>query len=330
MFAAKLARALFAFLISAALAPGVSLAQPFPSKPIRIVLGYSPGGGMDNLARLYSPKLQELLGTPIIIENRPGATELLAAQFVQNSAPDGYTLWIGSGGALAQGPGVRTDLPYHPLKNFTPVALVAEMEAVVLVRSALPIHTMGELVSYAKANPGKVNYASAGIGSANHLTIEYLMAKAGGSMTHVPYKGDADAIRDLMGGNVDIIMTPAQTAVAFVKDGKLRPIAVTGSQRLKALPEVPTIAESGVPELKTAVDSYTFYGLMGPKGMPPAVVQRINEAFNKVGAMPEVANWLRDVSLRPYNVSPTALSEYIDKNLTNYQLLRGKVKVGTS
>ena len=149
-------------------------------------------------------------------------------------------------------------------------------------------------------------------------------------MTHVPYKGDTDAIRDLIAGNVDIIMTPAQTALTFLKDGKLRAIAVTGTQRLKALPDVSTIAQSGVPELKGATSSYTFYGLMGPAGMPPAVVQRINEAFNKVGASPDVANWLRELSLRPYNVSPADLSNYIDKNLTNYQQLRGKVKFGTS
>jgi tripartite-type tricarboxylate transporter receptor subunit TctC len=329
MFSSRIARALLWLCAAAALVPGVSFAQQFPSKPIRLLLGYSPGGGMDTLARLYAPKLQEILGVPIVIENRPGASELMAAQPVMHAPPDGYTLWLGSGGALVQGPGVevRPDLP-HPLKNFTPIALIAEGEAVLLVRNGVSANAMSELVSYAKANPGKLNYGSAGVGSGSHLTVEYLMALTGASMSHIPYKGDADSTRAAMAGDVDFVMAMVQTAVPLVTQGKLKPIAVTGPQRVEPLPNLPTVAESGVPELR-AVGSYTFYGLMGPARMPPAVVQRLNDAFVKVAAMPDVAQKLRDVSLRPNNGSAAAFSQYIEKELAKWQEVRGKVKVGT-
>jgi tripartite-type tricarboxylate transporter receptor subunit TctC len=329
MFHSRIARMLLWLCAAAAFIPGVSLAQPYPSRPIRLLLGYSPGGGMDNLARLFAPKLHELLGVPVVIENKPGASELLAAQPVMNSPPDGYTLWLGSGGALVQGPGVRTDLPYQPLKSFTPIALIAEGEAVLLMRNDVPVNTVGELVTYAKAHPGKLNYGSAGVGSGSHLTVEYLMALTGGSLTHIPYKGDTESTRDAMAGNVDFVMAMAQTAAPLISEKKLKPIAVTGSQRLKIFPDLPTVAESGVPELKN-VGSYTFYALMGPAGMHPEVVQRLNEAFNKVAAMPDIAQRLREVGLRPANGSAAAFSQYLEKELAKWQLMRGKVKVGTS
>ncbi len=329
MLRSKFTRALFWLCAAAAVLPGVSMAQQFPNRPIKLLLGYSPGGGMDNLARLLAPKLQELLGVPVVIENKPGASELLAAQPVLNAAPDGYTLWLGSGGALVQGPGVRTDLPYQPLKNFTPIALIAEGEAVLLMRNDAPVNTVGELVTYAKAHPGKLNYGSAGVGSGSHLTVEYMMALAGGSMSHIPYKGDVESTRDAMAGNVDFVMAMAQTAVPLISEKKLKPIAVTGSQRLKILPDLPTVAESGVPELKT-VGSYTFYGLMGPAGMPADIVQRLNEAFNKATAMPDIAPRLRDVGLRPGTGSAASFTQYIDRELAKWKAMRGKVKVGTS
>jgi tripartite-type tricarboxylate transporter receptor subunit TctC len=284
---------------------------------------------MDTLARLYASKLQTVLNTTFIIENKPGASELMAAQPVLNAAPDGYTLWLGSGGALVQGPGVRTDLPYHPLKNFTPISLIAEGEAVFLVRKDLPIKSMDDLVSFNKAHPGKLSYGSAGVGSGSHLTTEYVGALTGTSMTHIPYKGEAEATRDAMAGNVDVVMAMVQTAVPLVSSHKLKPLAVTGIQRQTALPDLPIVAESGTPELK-GVGSYTFYALMGPAGMPAAVVQRLNEAFNKVGAMPDVAQKLKDVGLRPYSESPAWFGQYLEKNLAKWQQLRGKVKVGTS
>lgn len=327
MRTSRLARTIL-FVCAAALTPVLASAQQFPSKPIRILLGYAAGGGMDTLARLYQPKLQEILGVPVVVENKPGASELMAALPTLNAPADGYTLWIGSGGALTQGPSVRSDLPYSTLKNFTPIALIAEGEAVLLVKKDAPVQSMEQLVSYAKANPGKLNYGSAGVGSGSHLTVEYLMSLTGGSMLHVPYKGDVESTRDAMAGNVDFVMAMVQTAAPLVNEGRLKAIAVTGPQRVKALPDLPTVMESGVPELK-GVGSYTFYGLMGPAGMPPAVVQRLNEAFVKVASMPDVAKRLSDVSLRPSNASPAAFTQYLESETANWQKLRGKVKVGS-
>lgn len=327
MHRAKSIRTFLLTCAAAALIPTASFAQQFPSKPIKIFLGYSAGGGMDTLARLFQPKLQEILGTPVVIENRPGASELLAVTPTMHAPSDGYTLWIGSASSLVQGPGVRSDLPYT-LKNFTPIALIAEGEAILLVKKDSPLRSMSDLVSYAKANPGKLSYGSAGVGAGSHLTVEYLMSLTGGAMTHIPYKGDVESTRDAMAGELDFVMAMVATATPLVTEGKLKALAVTGPQRIKALPDLPTVAESGVPELANA-GAYTFYGLMGPAGMSPAVVQRINEAINKVAAMPDVVQRLREMNLRPTLNSPAAFTQYLEKESARWQLLRGKVKVGS-
>lgn len=323
----RFVRTLVCVCLAAASVTAAFAQQPYPSRPIRILLGYGAGGMMDSMARLYAPKLSEVLNTPIVIENRPGASELLAAQPVMHAPPDGYLLWWGSGGALAQGPGIglRPDLP-QPLKNFTPISLIAEGEAVLLVRAGMPVSNMQEFVAYTKANPGKANYGSAGVGSGSHLTVEYLASLTGGSMVHIPYKSDAESTRDAMAGNVDLVMSMVGTALPLIAEGKLKPIAVTGPQRLKSLPNVQPLADSGVPELK-GVGSYTFYGLMGPPGLPPAIVQRLNDAFSKVAAMPEVAQRMRELSIDPYVGTSASYSRFLDKEVTKWQQLRGKVKL---
>ena len=329
MLSSRITRRVAATALAAALLPLAAAAQPLSDKPIRLMVGYSPGGGMDSLARLYAAKLPELLKVPVIVENRPGASEILAAQPVMRAPPDGHTLWIGSGGALVQGPGVRTDLPYDPIKDFTPIALIADGEAVFLVKKDSPLNSMGDLIAYARANPGKLAYGSAGMGSGSHLTAEYILALTGASALHVPYKGEADSVRDNIAGNLDVSMAMVATAVPLIKDGKLKPLGVTGTRRINALPALSTIAESGVPELKD-VGSYTFYALMGPAGMAPDLVKQLNDAFNKVAQMPEVAQRLRDVSLRPGSGSPEAFRKQLQEDLAKWQKLRGKVKVGAS
>ena len=326
----RAAKRLMFLACAVSLAAGSAQAQEFPSRPIKILVGYGPGGGTDTLARFYAAKLGEVLKTPVIIDNKPGASELLAALPVMNAPPDGYTLWMGTGGALAQNPGIRKDLPYDPLKNFTPIALVTEAEAVVIVRPSIPVNSLPELVAYGKANPGKLNYGSGGIGSGNHLQMEYLISATGSSFTHIPYKSESEITRDAMAGNVDISMITAQFAVPLTNEGKVKPIAVTGNQRLKALPNVPSVAEAGVPELKS-MGSYTFFGVMGPAGMPAPVVKKLNDAFNTVSAQPDVDQRLREVlMMRPKTVTTAEYREYLDRELVKWRELSKTVKIGTN
>jgi tripartite-type tricarboxylate transporter receptor subunit TctC len=319
----------FVLAIAATLVAGAASAQQFPSRPIRLLVGYGAGGGTDTLARLYALKLQEVLNTPILVENKPGAQELLAAQPVMNAPADGYTLWLGTGGALAQNPGVRRDPPYDLLKSFTPVALLSEAEAVLFVRSDVPVNTLPELIAYGKANPGKLNYGSGGIGSGNHLQMEYLSSATGASFAHIPYKSDVEVTRDIMAGNVDIGLIIAQFAVPLIKQGKVKPIAVTGSQRLKELPNLPTIAEVGGAQLK-GMGSYTFFGVMAPAGLPAPVVARLNEAFNKVAATPEVAQRMRDVLQRPVIATPAEFRQTLERELSKWREVGKTVKLGNS
>lgn len=273
-------------------------AQGYPSRPIRILVGFGAGGGTDTVARLYAQKLSMVLNSPVVVENKPGAMQLLAAQPLLAAAPDGHTLWLATSSALIQTPGVRDDLPYDPLKSLTYIAQLAEVDGVFVVRQGLPIGSMRELISYAKANPGKLNYGSAGVGSGNHLLTEYIRLLTGTAMVHIPYKNDADVARELMAGTIDFAVVGSGSVMQFVEDGKLKPIGVAGVRRTKALPNVPTAAESGVDELKS-LGAYVTYGLVGPAGMPASVVQTLNEALNRVARMPDVAQQFERLHFQP-------------------------------
>ncbi|UUZ77238.1 tripartite tricarboxylate transporter substrate binding protein [Polaromonas sp. P1(28)-13] len=317
-------------LACAVLSPADAADAPqFPSRPIKILIGYGPGGTTDTLARFYAVKLGEILNTPIIIDNKPGASELLAALPVMNSAADGYTLWMGTGGALVQNPGIRKDLPYDILKNFTPIALVGEAEAVMLVKPDLPVNTLSELIAYGKANPGKLNYGSGGVGSGNHLWMEYLIGATGARFTHIPYKSDVEITRDIMAGNVDMTMVTALIALPLLKEGKVKAIAVTGSQRLKSLPNVPSFSESGIPEIKSK-DSYTFFALMGPAGMPTTVVKKLNEAINKVSMQPDVDQRVREtMQIRPKTITSNEYGQVLKQEVDKWRELGKTIKIDT-
>ena len=303
--------------------------QPYPSRTIRILVGFAAGGGVDTVARIYATKLQEILNATIIVENKPGASELLAAMPVIGAAPDGYTLWATSASSLVRGPGVRSDLPYDPLKNLTFVSRVAEADALYVVKNSLPINTVSELIVYAKAHPGKLNYGSAGVGSSNHLLTEQLKILTQTDLVHIPFKSDAEVAREMAGGTLDFAIAITPFTLPFVRDGKIRPIGVTGSQRLATLPAVPTIDESGVGELK-GLGTYLFYGFVGPAGMPAALVQRLNDALTQAARTPDVAQKLEAISFRAVAGTPAEFRSLAERELAKWKEIGKTVKIGNS
>ena len=300
---------------AAVLATPFASAQGFPSRPIKIVVPFGPGGTGDTIARLWGQKMGEILGQPVIVENKPGAAQLLAIRTVLASPPDGYTLLAPGGSAMAQLPALRRDLPYDPLKDFSLIGMAVTNPGVVFVSPTLPVRTIPELVAYAKANPGKLNYASAGIGTAGHLGIEALMASTGVKMTHVPYKSDADVIREVMAGTVQLSVMTTLNTVQAVKSGRIRAIAVTTANRLPYLPDVPGLAETQIKGIGS-LEPHTFISLVGPAGMPPAVVARLNEAMNKVAVMPDVAKTVTEtLYAEPVTTTPASFREFVERQL---------------
>lgn len=325
-------RSIFVRWMFAACAASVTatsaFAQQFPSHPIKILVGFGPGGGADMVARLYATKLQELLGVPVVVENKVGAGQLLALQPVKSAAPDGHTLVFATSSALVQGPGVRKDLNYDPIKDFTPIGFVARAAGMFYVNSKLPVRTMSELIAYARANPGKINYASAGVGAANHLQVEYLMSTTGIKMTHIPYKSDGEVVQQVASGmDVHLAMSVPQLPAQLATTGKVRMLAVTGARRLASVPGVPTLAESGVDSLK-GIDYYSFYGLLGPAGMPADVVAKLNEALNKVSQMPDMVERLRTgLFIEPEPGTPAEFRQYLISELAKWREVGKTVKI---
>jgi tripartite-type tricarboxylate transporter receptor subunit TctC len=302
-------------------------AQQYPSRPIRILVGFAAGGGVDTIARNYGQKLQEILGVPVIVENKPGASELQAIVPMINSQPDGYTLMMTSASSLVRGPGVRTDLPYEPLRQMTFIARVATVEALYVVKNSLPVNNVPELLAYAKANPGKLNYGSAGIGSSNHLLTEQLKMLTKTDMVHIPYKSDAEVARELAAGTLDFAIAITTFTVPFAKDGKLRAIGVTGAERIGALQAVPTLEEGSIPELK-GLGNYLFYGLVGPAGLPPAVTATLNEAMNKAARTPDLAQRLEGLNFHPTTGTSAEFRRLVESELPKWKEVGKSVKVG--
>ena len=266
----------------AAFAAGVS-AQAYPTKPIRIVVPFPAGGTTDVLARAAAQKLAETLGQPAVVDNRPGAGGNIGAELVAKSAPDGYTLLMGTVGTHAINPGLYPKLPYDHVKDFAPVILVAGVPNVLVINPALPVNSVPELIAYAKANPGKLNFASSGNGTSIHLSAELFKTIAGVQMTHVPYKGSAPALQDLVGGQVQLMFDNLPSSLALIKGGKLKALAVTSGARAAALPDVPTLAESGLPGFEAS----SWFGLLAPTGTPSSVIAKLNGEIAKWLATPE-------------------------------------------
>src|SRR5664279_1265564 len=266
----------------ACIALGAS-AQGYPTRPIRLVVPFPAGGTTDILARAVSQKLTEAFGQAVVVDNRPGAAGNIGSDLVAKSTPDGYTLLMGTVGTHAINPSLYAKMPYDHIKDFVPVVLVAGVPNVLEVNTSVPVHSVNDLIKLAKDKPGQINFASSGAGTSIHLSGELFKTMAGVDMTHVPYKGSSPALTDLMGGQVQIMFDNLPSSLALIKAGKLRAIAVTSLKRSPALPDVPTISESGVPGFEAS----SWFGVLAPAGTPAPIVARINSEVNKWLQSPE-------------------------------------------
>jgi tripartite-type tricarboxylate transporter receptor subunit TctC len=274
-----------------------ALTQGYPSRPIRVVVPYPPGGGTDVLARLVGKYMNEGLGQPIVVENRAGANGRIGMEVVAKSQPDGYTLM-----AIAAGP-----LNDENLKSFAPIALMAAPSYLMVVHPSVNANSVKELIALAKSQPGKIAYGSTGGGAASHLATELFRVMAGIELLHVPYKGVGQAVGDLLGGQVQMMIAPAQAVVAQVKSGRLRALGVSGARRLSTLPELPTIAEAGVP----GYESVGWFGLMVPAGTTAEVVARLNREVNRILMLPDVRERLLELGADPASTTPAQFGEFI-------------------
>jgi tripartite-type tricarboxylate transporter receptor subunit TctC len=284
-----------------------ALAQAYPSKPIRLIVPFAPGGGNDNIARLVGKRVSDSLGQPLVIDNRPGAGGVLGAELAAKSAPDGYTLFLGGVGSHALNPNLIEKLPYDPIRDFAPVALLAQAPLILVVHPSVPARDTAEFVAYARKNPGKLNFASNGNGTSSQLAAVMFDSMAGVDMVHVPYKGLSPALTDLLSGQVQLMFSSVVAILPHIKAGKLRALAVTGAKRLTALPEVPTIAEAGFP----GYEASSWYGILAPAGTPREIVMKLNTEFRKALEQLEVRKNLLAEGAEPVGGTPEQFAEYI-------------------
>lgn len=301
-------------------------AQSYPSQPIHIIVPFTPGGSSDVLARAIGEELHASLRQPVIIENVPGAGGVLGGERAAKAAPDGYTLFMGHVGTLAVNPWLYPKMGYDPVKSFVPVAWVARVPNVLVVNPSVPAKSLAELVALAKSKPNALAYGSGGNGSAAHITVEYLKLQTGMPLLHVPYKGTAPSVTDLLGGQVQILFTGAPALLPHIKAGKMRALAVSSPKRLAVLPDVPTVAETGVPGTK-GFEADQWYGLVAPAGTPAAIVALLNAQVNKALASDEVMKRMASEGAEPTPATPQAFGQLIAGDLARWEKVVKAAKI---
>ena len=312
----KLAFSIFA-LTAAAVFVRPAAAEDYPSHPITLIVPYAAGGGNDAMARLAADKMSKTLGQQIVIENRGGAGGTIATRQVAKADPDGYTLGLGGTGTLAIGPTLYGNVGYDPRKDFAAVGLIGTSALVVLVHPSLPIKSIAELIAYAKANPGKLNYASAGSGSGIHLGTEYFLSMAGIRITHIPYKGSGPALTDLVGGHVSMYFSSLPPAIGLVRDGKVRALAVTAAKRSVTFPELPTVAEAGLP----GYDAVLHYGIVAPAGTPRAIIDKLNAALRAAVMSDDLKTKMAADGTEPLLSTPDEYAADIDREESKWSAI---------
>jgi tripartite-type tricarboxylate transporter receptor subunit TctC len=308
-----LVKTLVAATMFAATASG-AFAADYPTKPIRLVVPFSAAGTTDFLARAIAQKLGQNMRTTVIVDNRPGAGGNIGSDIVAKSDPDGYTLLLGTVGTHAINASLYKKMPYDTVKDFAPITLVASVPNIVVVHPSVPAKSIKELLALAKSKPGQLTFASSGNGSSIHLSGELFKSMAGVDMLHVPYKGSGPAVSDLIGGQVNMMFDNMPSSLPHVKAGRLRAIAVTSAKRSPAAPDVPTIAESGVP----GYEAVAWFGVLAPAGTPPAIVNKLNAEIVKVLKSPDVAQRLASQGAEPVSNTPEEFSAYIKTEMVKW------------
>ena len=291
-------------------------AAKYPSRLVRMAVGFTAGGAVDVSGRLVAQRLTEALGQSVIVENRPGVDGILAAEFVAKSPPDGHTLAYVSAGHTMN-PAFRTNMPYHPVKDFAPVSMVAIGAQTLVVNPSLPVHSVKELVALARARPGQINFASSGAGGPTHLAGELLKLLAGINIVHVPYKGGGQVVNDVIAGQCEMTFIGAPASLPHVRSGRLRLLAVTTAKRMSTLPDVPTIAESGYP----GYDVVASYAVLAPAGTPPAIVARLSTELAKIANLREIRERFAALGVEPVGSTPEQLTAMMQSELARWSKL---------
>jgi tripartite-type tricarboxylate transporter receptor subunit TctC len=312
---ARLVAGALAAMLAAAL-PEAALGQAYPSRPVRVVVAFTAGGTTDILARNVAQQLSERLKQPFVIDNRPGAGGNIGTEIVVRSAPDGYTLIVDSVGPIAVNPTLYKGLTYNPLTDLVPIVQIADVPNVLVVHPSLGVRTFEELIAYAKANPGKLNYGSTGIGTSSHLAGYMLCQRAGIAATHVPYKG-AEALNDLLAGRVQFMFATIPSVIQHIQAGKLVPIAVSSSRRSRSLPQVATVSEQGLPDF----DAGSWFGLFAPAGTPEAIVSQLNDAVNEIIAVPATESQMVREGADPVGGTPAAFRQFVQREHEKWRLI---------
>jgi tripartite-type tricarboxylate transporter receptor subunit TctC len=311
----QFARIALAVMTMAALAAPVHAEDAYPSKPVTMIVPFPPGGGTDTGARWIAQELGKKWGKAVIVDNKPGAAGMIGADIVSRAKPDGYAIMMANAQTIAINPSLYKKLPYNPDTAFAPISLVAELPLVLLVNASLPVKTTQEFIALAKSKPGELTYSSAGNGSSTHLAASLFENATGTKLRHVPYKGGGPAMQDLMSGVVNLTFLTVLESGSAIKSGKVRPIAVTSSARSPALPDVPTLAESGVP----GYNSISWIGVLAPANTPKPIIEEISKDVQEIVASPDMKKRLIDQGATPVGGTPAQFQSLIDSETQRYR-----------